>query len=496
MMRRIALVALTAAVSACALGPNFKRPPAPATPTYGTAPMDGDLAAANTVGGATQRFIKDMDIPAQWWTLFQSPKLNQLVEQALKNSPDVGAAQAALRQAHELYSAQWTSLFPTVQGGVTGDRSQFPAATLSSPITTSNNIYNLFTAQLTLSYAPDLFGGTRRAIEQAKAQEDSTRFQLEATYLTLSSNVVVTAVQEASLRGQITATMRLLGLQHELTEKVLRQRSLGTASDLDVLAQQAQEAQTAQTLPPLQKQLGQARDALTALLGRLPANEPQETFELTDLTLPTDLPVSVPSRLVEQRPDVRQAEENMHAASAAVGIATADLLPQFAINADVGSSALKLQNLFGAYTSFWDLGASLSQTLFDAGAAIHKRRAASAALDQAGAQYRSAVILACQNVADTLRALRSDADALRANDDSARAAKTAFDLAERQKSIGTISMVAVLNAEQTYQQAELSLVQAQANRYADTAGLFQALGGGWWNRSGEMKYEQFSPTGE
>ena len=496
MMRRIALVALTAAVSACALGPNFKRPPAPATPTYGTAPMDGDLAAANTVGGATQRFIKDMDIPAQWWTLFQSPKLNQLVEQALKNSPDVGAAQAALRQAHELYSAQWTSLFPTVQGGVTGDRSQFPAATLSSPITTSNNIYNLFTAQLTLSYAPDLFGGTRRAIEQAKAQEDSTRFQLEATYLTLSSNVVVTAVQEASLRGQITATMRLLGLQHELTEKVLRQRSLGTASDLDVLAQQAQEAQTAQTLPPLQKQLGQARDALTALLGRLPANEPQETFELTDLTLPTDLPVSVPSRLVEQRPDVRQAEENMHAASAAVGIATADLLPQFAINADVGSSALKLQNLFGAYTSFWDLGASLSQTLFDAGAAIHKRRAAIAALDQAGAQYRSAVILACQNVADTLRALRSDADALRANDDSARAAKTAFDLAERQKSIGTISMVAVLNAEQTYQQAELSLVQAQANRYADTAGLFQALGGGWWNRSGEMKYEQFSPTGE
>jgi NodT family efflux transporter outer membrane factor (OMF) lipoprotein len=496
MMRRIALVALTAALSACALGPNFKRPPAPATPTYGTAPMDGDLAAANTVGGATQRFIKDMDIPAQWWTLFQSPKLNQLVEQALKNSPDVGAAQAALRQAHELYSAQWTSLFPTVQGGVTGDRSQFPAATLSSPITTSNNIYNLFTAQLTLSYAPDLFGGTRRAIEQAKAQEDSTRFQLEATYLTLSSNVVVTAVQEASLRGQITATMRLLGLQHELTEKVLRQRSLGTASDLDVLAQQAQEAQTAQTLPPLQKQLGQARDALTALLGRLPANEPHETFELTDLTLPTDLPVSVPSKLVEQRPDVRQAEENMHAASAAVGIATADLLPQFAINADVGSSALKLQNLFGAYTSFWDLGASLSQTLFDAGAAIHKRRAAIAALDQAGAQYRSAVILACQNVADTLRALRSDADALRANDDSARAAKTAFDLAERQKSIGTISMVAVLNAEQTYQQAELSLVQAQANRYADTAGLFQALGGGWWNRSGEMKYEQFSPTGE
>ena len=186
----------------------------------------------------------------------------------------------------------------------------------------------------------------------------------------------------------------------------------------------------------------------------------------------------------------------MHAASAAVGIATADLLPQFAINADVGSSALKLQNLFGPYTSFWDLGATLSQTLFDSGALIHKRRAAIAALDQAAAQYRSAVILACQNVADTLRALRSDADALKANNESARAAKAAFSLAERQKSIGTISTVAVMNAEQAYQQAELTLVQAQANRYADTAGLFQALGGGWWNRSGETKYEQFSPTGE
>jgi NodT family efflux transporter outer membrane factor (OMF) lipoprotein len=492
----LCLSALCAALAACAVGPNFKRPAAPAAPTYGSAGMDGTVPAAATAGGGTQRLVKDMDIPAQWWTLFQSRKLDHLVEQALKGSPDVGAAQAALRQAHELYSAQWTALFPTIQGDATGDRSQFPAATLTSPTTAPNNVYNLFTAQLTLSYAPDLFGGTRRAIEQAKAQEESTRFQLEATYLTLSSNVVVTAVQEASLRGQIASTTRLLELQHQLTGKIRQQRALGTADDLDVLAQQALEAQTAQTLPPLQKQLGQTRDALTALLGRLPADEPEETFTLEDLTLPTDLPVSVPSKLVEQRPDVRQAEENMHAASAGVGIATADLLPQFSINADVGSSALKLQKLFSPYTSFWDLGATLSETLFDAGALLHRRRAAIAALDQAGAQYRAAVILACQNVADTLRALRSDADALKANDDAARAAKSAFDLAERQKSIGTISLVAVLNAEQTYRQAELSLVQARANRYADTAGLFQALGGGWWNRSTETKYEQFSPTGE
>ncbi len=492
----VPLSALIAGLAACAVGPNFKRPPAPAASNYGGAPMQGELAAIPTANGNAQRFVTELDIPGQWWTLFQSPKLNRMVEQALKGNPDVGAAQAALRQAHELYSAQWTSFFPTVQGSFSGDRSEFPAATLTSPTVAPSTSYTVYTAQLTLSYVPDLFGGTRRAVEMAKAQVESMRFQLEATYLTLTSNVVVTAVQEASLRGQIAATMRLLELQHELTDKVQQQRLLGTASDLDVLAQQALEAQTAQTLPPLQKQLGQTRDALTALLGRLPADEPAETFRLDELTLPVDLPVSVPSKLVEQRPDVRQAEENMHAASAAVGVAIANLLPQFAINADIGSSALKLHQLFSPYTGFWDVGASLTQTLFDTGALLHKRRAADAALDQAAAQYRAAVILACQNVADTLRALQSDADALKASADAEHAAKTTFDLAQRQRGIGTISQVALVNAEQAYEQAELALVQAKANRYADTAGLFQSLGGGWWNRSKEPHYEQFSPAGE
>ena len=242
-----------------------------------------------------------------------------------------------------------------------------------------------------------------------------------------------------------------------MTDKVQQQRQLGTASDLDVLAQQSLEAQTAQTLPPLQKQLGQTRDALTALLGRLPSEEPPETFQLDDLTLPTDLPVSLPSKLVEQRPDVRQAEENMHVASAAVGVAIADMLPQFAISGNLGSSALTLGTLFTPYTGFWDAGASLTQTLFDAGALVHKKRAADAALDQAAAQYRAAVILACQNVADTLRALEADADALKASAEAERAAKKTFDLAQTTASLGTISLVAVLNAEQAYQHGGLEL---------------------------------------
>jgi NodT family efflux transporter outer membrane factor (OMF) lipoprotein len=496
MVSRVMTGILIASLSACAVGPDFKRPPAPAATGYGSAPVQGQTVAAEGTGGNVQRFVAGMDIPSEWWTVFQSPKLNHLIEQALKANPDVGAAQAALRQAHELYLAQRTSFFPNIQGSFGGDRSEFPTSTLTSPTVASSSTYTLYTAQLTLTYMPDIFGGTRRAVEMAKAQEESNRFQLEATYLTLSSNVVVTAVQEASLRGQIASTERLLQLQHQLTDTVQRQRLLGTASNLDVLAQESAEAQTAQTLPPLQKQLGQTRDALTALLGRLPSDEPDETFRFDDLALPTDLPVSLPSKLIEQRPDVRQAEENMHAASAAVGVALANMLPQFAINADVGSSALQLGHLFTPYTGFWDAGASLTQTLFDAGALLHKRRAADAALDQAAAQYRAAVILACQNVADTLRALQADADALKASSDAERAAKTTFDLAERQRALGTISLVAVLNAEQTYRQAELALVQAQANRYSDTAGLFQALGGGWWNRSGEPRYEQFGPSGE
>ena len=489
---RIAVAALLAGLSACAVGPNFKRPAPPEATGYGGAPSQGDItsaegkgAAAAGAAGNVQHFAAGADIPSQWWTLFQSPKLNHLIEQALKANPDVRAAQAALRQAHELYLVQRTSYLPTVQGGFSGDRSEFPSGTLTSPTVAPNTTYSLYTAQLTLTYTPDVFGATRRQVEIAKAQEESNHFQLEAVYVTLSSNVVVTAVQEASLRGQIAATQRLLELQHQLTDTVQHQRTLGTASDLDLLAQQSAEAQTAQTLPPLQKQLGQTRDALTALLGRLPSEEPEETFRFDELTLPADLPVSLPSKLVEQRPDVRQAEENLHAASAAVGVALANMLPQFTIDADVGSSALKLGQLFSPYTGFWDAGASLTQTLFDAGALLHKKRAADAALDQAGAQYRAAVILACQNVADTLRALQADADALKANVEAERAAEKTFDLAKRQRTLGTISLVAVLNAEQSYRQAELALVQAQANRYSDTAGLFQSLGGGWWNRTGE-----------
>jgi NodT family efflux transporter outer membrane factor (OMF) lipoprotein len=480
-----AAAGLVAALAGCAVGPNYHRPAAPQAADYGTAPAQGSTVASEGSGGQAQAFTIGRDIPAEWWTLFQSEKLNALIQRSLKGNPNLEAAQAALRQAQDLYKAQRASFLPTVQGGFDAQRARNPVLTLANPTSLPqvNPYYNLFTAQLDLSYSPDVFGGMRRSLEATRAGVAATRFQLIATYVTLTSNVVVTAVGEGSLRGQIAATERLVELQHQLAETARRQRTLGTASDLDVLAQESAEAQTAAQLPPLEKQLGQTRDALTALLGRLPSEEPSETFELADLTLPTELPVSLPSKLIEPRPDVRAAEENLHAASAQVGVALANMLPQFTISADTGSASLAINKLFTPYTGFWDVGASLTQTLFDAGALIYRHRAADEALDEAAAEYRAAVVLACQNVADTLRALKADADALKANAAADAAAKATFELSRQQFALGTISQVALLNAEQNYRQAEVALVQARANRYADTAGLFQALGGGWWNRS-------------
>jgi NodT family efflux transporter outer membrane factor (OMF) lipoprotein len=473
---------VAAILAGCAVGPNFHAPPPPSDSSYGTAQQT--MPARIGADPDAQRLLTGLAIPEQWWTLFQSPKLNELVGEALRANPDVAAAKATLRQAHELYLAQWTTLLPSVDGGFNATRAKYPIGAITAPTVAVDPTYNLYTAQLSVSFLPDVFGGTRRANEAAKAVENANRFQLEATYLTLSSNVVVTAIQEASLRGQIDATDRLIQLQQQLLEAAARQRAAGTASELDVLAQQSALAQTIATLPPLRKQLAQSRDQLTALLGRLPAAEPGEEFTLADLKLPRDLPLSLPGALVTQRPDVRLAQENLHQASAEVGVALANMLPQFSIDGTLGSSALSIGDLFSPYTGFWSLGGSLTQTLFDSGALLHRKRAADAALDQAAAQYRAAVILACQNVADALQALREDAAALSASTTAAAAAQRTLELNTRQHGLGTLSTVAVLAAEQSYQQALITQVQAQASRYADTAALFQALGGGWWNRGG------------
>jgi NodT family efflux transporter outer membrane factor (OMF) lipoprotein len=304
-----------------------------------------------------------------------------------------------------------------------------------------------------------------------------------ATYITLSANVVATAIQEASLREQIVATHQLIAINTNMLQILRNQFAKGYVSRLEVAAQESQLAQIVATLPPLAKQLAQQRDMLAALSGGFPSEGPAEKFELAALQLPQELPLSIPSRLVAQRPDVRQAEENLHAACAQIGIAVANRLPSFPLTADVGSMALEAGQMFSSGTGFWTLAGTVTQPVFQGGALLHKQRAARAAYVQAAEQYRSSVLTAFQNVADTLNALEQDAHALRAAAAAKDAAGITLALAKQQWQSGYANYLALLNAEQTYQQAVINLVQAQANRYADTAALFQALGGGWWHRA-------------
>jgi NodT family efflux transporter outer membrane factor (OMF) lipoprotein len=481
-MRRIVCLGLSLSLAACAVGPDFERPAPPAGQSYTAAPLPAQTIAAD---GHAQSFAIGQDIPAQWWGLFHSDKLDALVAKAIADNPSLASARAALRQSHELTEAARTAFFPLLSGQLSQLRGKNAQNSIAPPTQSVDPYYSLYTAQLSLSYSPDIWGATRRAVEASEATENATRFQVEATYLTLSSSVVVTVIEEASLRAQLDATRRLIAIAHELTGKLESQRAIGMASELDVLAQRAAEAQLAETLAPLEKQLAQSRDALAALLGVTPAELADDPVTLDELTLPEQLPVSLPSKLVEQRPDVRQAEENLHVVTAEIGIAIADMLPQFDITGSLGSGAYRPSQLFTPGNGFWSIGTSLTQTLFDAGALLHKRRAADAALDQAGADYRMAVLTAIQNVADSLEAVKSDGDGLKATAEAEQAAKKSWDLAKRQRDIGMINLVMLLNAEQTYQQAEIALVGARAARLSDTAGLFQALGGGWWNRAEE-----------
>ncbi len=474
-MRLTALV-ITLAATGCMVGPDFQRPAAPTDTGYSPEPIAARTASARTRGGEAQQFLAERDIPGDWWALFGSVPLNQLIEQSLKANPDLDAAQAALRQAQENVYAQQGVLFPQASLSFQAEKERFSGAEFGQPNT--HTIFGLVTPTLNISYGLDIWGGERRQIESLAAQAEYQRFQVEASYLTLTSNVVVAAVQEASLRGQIAATQDIIRDQEQSLRLVRERFNLGAASQADVLTQEAQLAQTRATLPPLQKQLAQTRNQLTALAGQLPAHEVAETFALDSMHLPRDLPVSLPSQLIDQRPDVRAAAAQLHAASAQIGVATANQLPQFTITGSLGTVSNSFTNMFAPGTGIWSITGGVAQTLFDAGTLLHKKRAAVAAFEQTAAQYRSTVIKACQNVADALRALQSDADAMVAATASERAAFASLDLARRQYQLGAIDYLTLLNAQRTWQQARINLVQAEANRYADTAALFQALGGG------------------
>ena len=479
-------------LTGCAVGPNYQRPAAPATHDYAPTALPQTTASAPGPGGNAQQLVQDMDIPGQWWTLFHSAPLNALIDDALKHNADAEAAQAALQVAWENVRAQRGAFYPSVEASVDPTR-QKTGTVLSSGVASNSTLYNLTTAQVSVSYSPDLWGGNRRQVESLVAQANAQRFQLEATYLTQTSNLVNAAIQEASLRAQIDATRHIVDDQQRIMATLQRQFALGDASEAAVAAQQAALEQSRATLPPLEKQLAQQRDLLAALSGRMPSDVIDARFTLEELQLPGDLPLSLPVRLVEQRPDVRMADEQLHAASAQVGVAIANRLPNVQISASIGSAAVQASSLLTTGTGFWSIGAGITAPLFDGGTLKHKQRAAEATYRQSAAQYRSTVIDAVQNVADVLHAVQSDAAALASAELAERAAARSLAIAQQQLALGDISEVVMLNAEQTWRQAAITLAQARANRYADTVALFQALGGGWWNRQ-DVAPSQAVPT--
>jgi NodT family efflux transporter outer membrane factor (OMF) lipoprotein len=473
---------LAVQLAGCAVGPDYKQPAAPAVSGYTPEALPVQVIADGTAANPSQRLSPALDIQGDWWALFHSQPLNDLIARALQHNADLAAAQAALKQARENVYAQEGSYFPSLSGSFTPSRNKTATGSLSPATASGNPYYSLYTAQLTVSYNPDVFGLNRRQVESLVALAEAQRYQLEATYLTLTANLVTAAITDASIRGQIQATESIIQIERNSVAIFRKQLAFGSVAGVDVLSQEAALAQAEATLPPLQKQLAQGRDLITALAGELPSEAAPETFTLDTLQLPEDLPVSLPSKLVEQRPDMKQAEQNLKSASALIGVAVANRLPLLSLSAFGGSQAIHFNDLFSPGNGFWSIAASVTQPLFDGGTLLHRERGARAAFDQAEAQYRSTVITAFQNVADALRALQTDAEAVRVATQAARTADAALSITREQLRLGQIAYLGLLNAEQTELQARLTLVQARASRLADTAALFQALGGGWWHR--------------
>ncbi len=478
-------------LSACAVGPNFRQPAAPQTPGYtppgalpaATAsappPGGGDLGGESRAGEA-QRFVDGLDIPGQWWSLFKSAELTALIERGLAHSPTLESAQAALRQANENVAAQRGAFFPSVSGSYQVDRAKASSAAFGQP---GSFLYTLNSASVNVSYTLDAFGGVRRQVEALQAQADYQRFALEASYLSLTANIVTAAVTEASLRAQLAATEEIAGSQRAQLEITQRRVVSGGASRADVLQQESTLQSTLANLPVLRSQLAQERNLLGTYVGALPAGYDGAAITLDSLTLPADLPVSLPSKLVEQRPDIQQYAALLHQATAQIGVATANMLPQLTLTGSVGGEATRFADLFSPASAVWSVIAGVSQPIFKGGQLLHQRRAAVAAAQEAAANYQSTVLTAFQNVSNALYALQADAEALAAQTAAASSAAESLKLVRVQFQSGAASHLQVLTAEQGYQTAAIALVKARAQRYADTAALFQALGGGWWNRT-------------
>lgn len=492
----IAALLGTTILAGCAVGPNYRQPAAPRIHSYTETAMPAKTAASGGVAGAYQNLVLGHKVAGKWWTLFHSKKLDELIQRALNNNPSLKAAQYTLLAAKDTARAGEGAFFPSLSGNFQAERARSPFGVSSGGGSSGtgsaggNSTYSLLNATVSVSYTPDLFGGTRRQVENLEAQAQQKRFALEAAYLSLSANIVTAAVTDASLTAQIAATQRIIQAERNQLDILQRQVALGGIPAANALTQRTQLAQTEATLPPLRKQLAQIRDQLAAYEGVPPSNFHLNDFALEDLNLPQTLPVSLPSALVRQRPDIREAAAVLHQETALVGVATANMLPQITLSGSIGHEALTAASLFTPQTLLWNLVAGVTQPLFEGGTLFYKRRAAIATMKSAAETYENTVVLAFQNVADALEAVNYDAHALAADTAAERDAKLSLDVVERQFRLGGVPYTTVLTSEQTYENAAIRRIQAAAQRYADTAALFQALGGGWWHRHDVKKQVQ------
>ena len=483
-LKRLLIIGFASVMAGCAVGPDFKSPDSPKLVRYTEKPVPDQMATVpNVPGGTAQSFVHDADVPDQWWKLYNSPELDKLVELALKQNPTLGAADAALRSAQYAATAQTGALFPSVGLNGSATRQQVPPSAFglaSGP----DRTYDVFGVNASVSYRLDTFGGIRRGIESARAQAEFQQFQVEAAYLALTTSIVTTAVREAALRDQYKATEEILKAQSSLANIIQKQFSIGSVSMIDVSSQNSLVANSQIDLLFYDKNITVTRNMLAVYTGNFPGTTDIPEFKLSSLSLPSSIPVSVPSNLVRQRPDIRAAEALLKSTNALVGVATANLLPQINLTAATGTQALTTGALFGPGAALWSVAGGVFQPLFQGGQLINQRQASVANYEQAVYKYQATVLNAFQEVANALRAVEISSRTLKAANDSERASYEALKLVEQQYELGTGSYFSVLLAQNKYQAAKRNLIQAQSDRFTETATLFAALGGGWWNRDG------------
>jgi NodT family efflux transporter outer membrane factor (OMF) lipoprotein len=465
------LMLASSALGACAAGPNFVAPAPPAEKSYTAAPVQA-LGAAGPLDPEQQLALGTAP-RADWWTALKSPELDQVVTLALANNLTLEAARAHLASAAEMIAAANGKRYPQLDSANSVGRTRYGASFLG-PEGSTYPVFSAYSVGADVKYDFDIFGGLKRGVEEASAEAAYQREQLNAAQLAVSGNAVLEALQIASLRAQIQVVEHVLESDEKTLSLVQHARAAGVVSDIDVLSATSQRDSDRTLLPPLHQQLNVAQDALAVLIGRSPAAWPAPDFALERLNLPVDLNLSLPSELVRVRPDIRAAEAKLHEASAAVGVASADMYPKLTLNAGLAEEGI----ISGGTAPAWSLLGGLTAPIFHGGTLSAKRRAAEDNYRAAFADYQQTVLASFAQVADTLHGLQNDADSLQSEQKALASADSALELVRQGYKVGNAGIVQILTAQRLEQLAELGLVQARAQRYADTVKLCLASGGG------------------